>query len=247
MKIHSEHGLSLSGDFVARPIGAKDWHKLGNVKTLTLQTETEKVERISSGRNDAGSALDAIVIKKPTRIGASFDTFDVEQYRMLLLADPLIRQYATESAEETITVGNAGTYQLQKKNVDPSSFAIKQGAKEIARETYSVQEDGFISFKVAPEGTEPLTVTYKTLGADGVEYYAGTKEKIDCEIKMNGKNAVTGDFVYLHIPHATLAPSGAFNYQNPGEFATAEFEGVCVKEDYAESDYTVEIVKPKKA
>ena len=98
----------------------------GNATQFAIQEETETKERISTGRETYGQALDTASIKKPAKITISLDELHKDNLAMALLGDVAdLNQGSGTSETETITAKLGKFIQLSKSNLAEANFKVE--------------------------------------------------------------------------------------------------------------------------
>ena len=98
----------------------------GNATQFAIQEETETKERISTGRETYGQALDTASIKKPAKISISLDELHKDNLAMALLGDVAdLNQGSGTSETETITAKLGKFIQLSKSNLAEANFKMR--------------------------------------------------------------------------------------------------------------------------
>ncbi len=98
----------------------------GNATQFAIQEETETKERISTGRDTYGQALDTASIKKPAKISVTLDELNRENLAMALLGEVAdLSQGAGTGEVETITAKLGKFVELAKTNLAEANFTVE--------------------------------------------------------------------------------------------------------------------------
>jgi hypothetical protein len=98
----------------------------GNATQFAIQEETETKERISTGRDTYGQALDTASIKKPAKITISLDELHKDNLAMALLGDVSDLSQGSGTGEtETVTAMLDKLIQLAKSNLADANFKVE--------------------------------------------------------------------------------------------------------------------------
>ena len=98
----------------------------GNATKFAIQEESETKERISTGRDTYGQALDTASIKKPAKVTITLDELNKENLAMALLGDVVaLNQGAGSNENETVTAKSGKFAQLAKGNLAEANFKVE--------------------------------------------------------------------------------------------------------------------------
>ena len=98
----------------------------GNATKFSIQEESETKERISTGRETYGQALDTASVKKPAKITITIDELNKENLAMALLGDvAIMNQGAGTGESETVTAKSGKFSQLTKSNLAEANFKVE--------------------------------------------------------------------------------------------------------------------------
>ena len=103
----------------------------GNSTQFAIEEETETKERISTGRDTYGQALDTASIKKPAKISITLDEINKENLAMALLGEVADLSQGSGTDEVETVIAKAGKFiQLAKSNLAETNFKVenKDGA-----------------------------------------------------------------------------------------------------------------------
>ena len=103
----------------------------GNATQFAIEEETETKERISTGRETYGQALDTASIKKPAKLSITLDEINKENLAMALLGEVEDLSQGSGTGEVETVIAKLGKFiQLAKSNLAEANFKVenKDGA-----------------------------------------------------------------------------------------------------------------------
>ncbi len=99
---------------------------VGNATQFAITEETETKERISTGRNTYGQALDTASIKKPAKITITLDEMNKENLAMALLGDvSVLKKGAGTGVSEMVPAKSGKFLELGKGNLASANFKVE--------------------------------------------------------------------------------------------------------------------------
>ena len=162
----------------------------GNATQFAIQEETETKERISTGRETYGQALDTASIKKPAKISITMDEINKENLAMALLGDVEDLSQGSGTDEVETVIAKAGKFaQLAKSNLAEANFKVenKDGATATAWEASTVYAlNAFIIPTAANQHFYKCTT-------------AGTSEATEPTWTMDGSTVTDGSAVWTDM------------------------------------------------
>ncbi|MGP1606421.1 MAG: hypothetical protein ACTTG4_08530 [Moraxella sp.] len=218
MTTQTLQGRIYSGVLYARVHGTQGgYFEMGNAEKLTTKTETEKKELKSTGKDDYGQAISAIVIPKPTQIELEFSSFDKYALARALMGEAVDLPTNTQTIEETsVKAAKTGWIKLNHDDIDPAHFELKNKTKQvIAKEKYRINADLGMVMLLDSTGIsddDNLYYTGKTRGTKGFAIEANTLTDMHLELILDGKDRVTGYSGTLTIPHVVLSADGSIDW-----------------------------------
>ncbi len=128
---------------------------VGNATQFAITEESETKERISTGRDTYGQALDTASIKKPAKISITLDELKKENLAMALLGDvAAMSQGAGTGESETVTAKSGKFSQLAKGNLAEANFKVENndGATASAWQASTAYSVGDFTIPTAANG-----------------------------------------------------------------------------------------------
>ncbi|MCG7655943.1 hypothetical protein [Wielerella bovis] len=227
-----DRGLKFAGTVYARLKGSTTWFELGNTRSLTIKSSTEKDERISFKKESFGQALDNLPTPKPPEISWENDTFNKRNFGFMLMgkATDLDTQLKTVSGE-TITLVKGEWVELANANLDGNkdiTLTLTAGG-EVKKEDYTVNHNvGLIMLHADSESEAgEATISYTTREGGGFAISAATLDSLNLELKIDGKNRVTDENGLLNVWEVNVAADGDFDWLS-GDWGKAKFSGTCI-------------------
>lgn len=249
MQRQQDDGLLFAGTVIVRNrrIEGSGFYDVGNTTNLSIQTSSEKKQRVSKRKDSIGQSLDSISIKNPSEIKWGFDTFDRTNLAMALMGESaLIAAKAEKVTDEQITIGTKGQwYKVSLDNLDVSKVSVKNHLDAKVETTdFEVNETlGLIMIKpdcANVQDGEIIKVTASTKDTGGYAIDADTVGDYDLEIMLDGINRVTGERIKLHVPSAVVAADSEIDWFNE-DFNSASFAGNPVLVAGYKSTYSVKV------
>lgn len=211
----AQHGKIFSGDIYVRKFGTTDgFELLGNVVELTTKSEVDKKELTGTGRDNYGQAIDSLVTPKPTELEIKFNSFDKNALARTLMGVAVDKTGQVEIITETAVKVSTGWISLNHQDIDPANFTLKTKTKtEIEKSKYELNPRlGMVRLLDSSVESDTLYYTGKTLGRASFSIDAGTLHNLDLEIRLDGRDRITGKDGVLTIPHAVLSANGDINW-----------------------------------
>lgn len=230
------NGRIYSGDLYCRKYGTDEgFVLLGNLTELKTKSDVEKKELKGTGKDNYGQAIDSIVIPKPTELELGFNSFDKHALARALMGELHEKSASAQTIDETqVKASKTGFIKLKHEDIDPANFELKKakGKAVIDKSKYELKATlgmvRFIDNADITEGEE-LLYTGKTLGRNCIEIEAGSLNDLVLELRLDGKDRITGKEGFLHIPHAVLSAKGDLNWLDDNWWK-AGLSGTAVKD-----------------
>jgi hypothetical protein len=127
----------------------------GNATQFAIQEETETKERISTGRDTYGQALDTASIKKPAKISITLDELNKENLSMALLGDITSLSQGSGIGEVEFVTAKADKFvQLANANLAQTNLMVesKNGAEAVAWEASTAYALDAYIIPITPNG-----------------------------------------------------------------------------------------------
>lgn len=211
-------GKKYSGDLYARAYGSSgSFEKMGNVSGLKTSREVETDTLKSTGKYDFGEAISVEVKPGETEIEISFNSFDKNGLARALMGEAV----DTAAQKENVTkaeyqVPKSGWIKLAHEDIDFDTLAIVDDQDSpVDKSTYDVKDlMGMLQFngKSSFVGGETIKISYKQKGSKGFAIDANTLQKIELELRLDGRDRISGKQGLLWIPHAVLASEGDLDW-----------------------------------
>lgn len=229
-------GVKYSGDIYAKKYGSKDgFVKMGNVSELKTSTKVKTDTLASTGRDDYGQAISSIITPEPTEISLAFNSFDKLALARMLMGEAVDLSTSPKQLTSVSFKVTSDWIDLGYLDIDESTFEIQAGSGgAIDKSTYELNPRlGLIRFneKSLLQAGETINVTVgQTKGTAGFSIDANTLQDLQLELKLDGKDRISGKNGILEIPHAVLSAKGDINWFDD-KWWEAGFEGVLVKDN----------------
>lgn len=215
--------------------------RLGNAQKLEIKENSDKKTRSSKKRENYGSALDTVVIKKPADVMITLDDLDRDNLSLVFMGSvDTASVVASAVTGETHTAGEPGTMiALGSGNV--SSVTITG----FVEGTDFVVEDADAGLVTLVDGGgiakgDALVCAYSTGGYSGSVIKGGTNPDVTMKIIMLGTNLVTQEPVRVEIGKAIMTPESGVDFLSE-DFTELQLTGVANVPDGAVEAYTVEL------
>lgn len=239
----ADHGLRFSGSIYARNRnGDGGFFKLYNITSLTITPDMDQAQRTSRQKGSYGNALDNATTKNPTQISITGDTFNKQNFALLMMGDASDLNATSQQITDEQVTYTSGIIALKNSPVLASSVVITDSeSNEVSADTYTVSEaTGLIEPNDNWTATGALTVSYSTKAQTGYKVNADLLEQVELELKGDGENIVTGESIVLEIPHASVSSDGDFDFFSD-DFNTFTLSGTLIRETDEPSTYTVKV------
>ena len=211
-------GRKYSGDLWAKKYGSNDnWERIGNVTQLEIERKVESDELQSTGKNDYGAALESVPKPGVTSIKTTFNTFDKHGLARILMGTAVDFTGTVQNVvDKVLTVKKGGSLELEHGDIDPATLAVKTEAGQAVEASNYRLTANLGLLEILPASTlnngDKIKVSYKTKGRAGFHIDAETVSDIELELKLDGKDRITGKEGLLHIYHAKLKTDGALDW-----------------------------------
>ena len=202
-------GRKYSGDLFGRRYGTNDaWEKLGNCSSMTITSETEKDELTSTGKCDYGQVLSSVITQKSVQLAAEFNTFDLNALSRALMGEPIQTTKSAEAFSVSLTVAE-GYLDLGKTDIDKATVQVNGESEGFELVEFS----GLIKFDLTKfnEG-DVVSVSGSTKAGTSYTIAGYSMRDIVLELKLDGRDRISGRNGSLHIPHAVLASNSAIDW-----------------------------------
>lgn len=228
-------GKKYSGTLYGRMYGSTDaFQKMGNLSELTTSKENESNELPSTGRDDFGEAIEVENAPGVTEITLGFNSFDKDGLARALMGEAVDLGGTVETLTAVkFNFTKGGWIDLPHEDIDPANFAVKDGSTTVAATSYELNPRlGMIKFNddVTITDNKELNYSGKTLGSVGFEIDANTLQSLPLELKLDGKDRITGKDGILIVPHAVLSSNGDINWLSDDWWENG-LSGKLVKDD----------------
>jgi hypothetical protein len=239
-------GLLCAGDvYIDRedangdPTGLK---LLGNTTKFEIAETVEKKERVSKGKSDYGTVLDAVYLKQASALAIGCDEFDGQPLQFALLGDQ--EDHAVTGgtiANQDVFLTTAYWSELGKEDV--SALVVTgdgTGPTYTLGTDFEYNEDlGLIRAleggALDPTGaTCDVDFTYAT--TSGIQISAGIDSLIKARLILDGINKANGRKVRVYIPRCALGPNAAIDFK-ADDFSGIELQGSPELVDGSRTDY----------
>ena len=207
---------------------------VGNATKFAINEESETKERISTGRDTYGQALDTASIKKPAKISIVINELKKENMAMALLGDIATLSQGAGTGVSEVVVAKSGKFiELDKGELAEANFTVENNdgvtaSAWQASTTYAVGDfaiptvanDHFYKCTVAgdSDASEPTWPTDGSTVADGaatwidmgvIEYALDTDYRVNYRIglvEILAAGAITeGDSLKVTYDHSAIS------------------------------------------
>ncbi len=228
-------GKKYSGDLLVRKYGSNEgFRKLGNVTEITTKKKSDSEELKSTGRDDWGEAIEVESKAGATDISIKFNTFNKETLAKVLMGEAVDLSTEPKTFTDVAIKVTSGEPPIGYDDIDIDNFALTDDkGNAIAKDTYKINPRlGTIRFNAKSKlkaGTI-VKATGKTVGSAGYQIEANTLASIPLEMKLDGKDRITGKDGVLDMPHAVLSADGDINWLDD-KWWEAGLSGKLVKDE----------------
>lgn len=235
MAQNAQHGKKYSGDLLGRRWGSDDaFQDLGNVTELKTSTKVNTDSLPSTGRDDYGQAIEVETTPEATEISLQFNTFDKNGLARALMGEAVDLSTSPISfTDETHTVKD-GWIKLAHDDIDPTTFALTDDlGTTVDKTAYELNPRlGMVRFNEHSLllKDEAFKASGKTKGSAGFSIDANTLQSLPLELKLDGKDRITGKNGTLDIPHAVLSSKGDIDWFSDKWWENG-FDGTLVKDE----------------
>lgn len=239
MTQQTHHGRIYSGDLYIKKYGSDDgWVILGNVTELKTKSDIEKNELIGRGKYNYGQAIDSVITPKPTEVSITFDSFDKNALAQALMGELVENAGSATPINKEIKAKKGVWIDLGVTDINPEGFVVKtkSPSKALDKADYELNANlGMIKLNDT-EATKALTddsdlvVTGNTKGQASIQIDAGTLHNLELELKLDGRDRITGKEGVLHIPHAVLSADGELDWLSE-DWLESGLSGTAVKDE----------------
>lgn len=229
-----QHGKKYSGDLLGRIWGSNDgFQPLGNLTELKTNTKTKEDTLKSTGRSDYGQALETESTPEATTIKLKFNTFDKYGLARMLMGEAVDLSTVPVTFTDEVHPVKMGWIDLAHQDIDESTLVIKDDTGATVDPThYEVNPRmGMVRFNALSTllAGSNFKASGKTKGSPGFQIDANTLQTLVLELKLDGKDRITGKDGNLWIPHAVLSSDGDLDFMSE-KFWENGFSGTLVKD-----------------
>lgn len=219
------HAISYGGDLLVRDrsVSGAKFIRIGDVQQFEFGMETSTKEAKSKGLSTYGQTLDSVTTIDATSLTMGFNALTKSGMALAFAGvSEVWTQTAATDATQALTVKLDQWIPLNHRRVSsPDIPTFTLGTH------YTVDlEQGLVMFHSGVSGAAVAdashTITYDAAAITGGEKVALFRNATSSvEIRFNGKDLTTGEFVEIIIPHAKLSPSSGFDLM-ADDFPTVE-------------------------
>lgn len=229
------HGKKYSGDLLGRKYGSNDaFQPLGNVTELKTDAKVKEDTLPSTGREDYGQPIDSEITPEPTTISLKFNTFDKFGLARALMGEAVDLTTAPVTFADESHKVKLGWIDLANDDIDTANFTLKDSTGATVDPTHYELNPrlGMVRFTalstLASDST--FTVDGKTKGSAGFQIDANTLQSLPLELKLDGKDRITGKDGSLWIPHTNLSSDGSIDWFSDKWWENG-FKGTLIKDE----------------
>jgi hypothetical protein len=228
-------------DEVAGTLGP--WYPFGNLVTMSMTPNSEKVEVESTDPDTAGQMIDSIAEGKPAKGKISSNRFD--HRTLAILWQGTSTKQAVDAGNDPVASYTAvlgGSVRLPHRD-----FSDVEVTNEGATTTYEAGKDyevdalgGFVTFLETGTVVDGSTVKISNSYAAQTGYtIAGSTEPSKViALAFDGKNSFGGGHVAADVQKCTITPTSTFDFMSKDP-AKGEFDIDPILVDGATSSYQV--------
>ena len=233
-------GRRYSGVLYAKEYGSTgNWQKLGNGASMTITTEIETDELLSTGHEDYGSVISKYISQKSTALAIELDSFNPDALARAFMGNLEFKTHSSQAISTSITVpADGGTIDLGYKNIDPESFTVDGGKEGFVLDAFAgLLEIVGDKWNVG----DVVAIAGQTKQWQSSEIAALKKQQLVFELQLSGKDLISQKRGVLHIPHAVLASNASMDWFSK-EWWKNGLEGSIIKDDGKENFTFIEEV-----
>lgn len=225
-------GRKYSGNLYAKKYGTSDpFENLGNCASMTITSETEKDELLSTGKYDYGQVISSVITQKSVTLSAEFNSFDMNALSRALMGKPIENTTSSQAFSVSLTVAE-GFLELGVIDINPETVKIDGNKSD---DYQLVEFSGLIKFDLSKFNKgDVVTVSGNTKGGTTVSIAGYSMQDIVLEMKLDGRDRISGRNGTLHIPHAVLASNANIDWFSEDWWKNG-LEGSLVKDEGKET------------
>ncbi len=220
---------------------------VGNATKFDVSETTEKKERISTGIETYGQALDTVTIKKPAQVAIAMNDLDKDNLAMALLGDVATLNQGSGSLDgEAINAKEGRFVELSKGNLTSATVVVKD---QTDTTTYAEGTDYEVNYRIGmikalagggiTDGDE-IHVSADYMAISGATISGSVRPTIKAKLLLEGKNLTTGKAIIVRVGEAVLTPSSAINFMS-NDYSSLELSGTLTTLAGETTPYTVEM------
>lgn len=207
----------------------------GNCPSLSIKTDSERIEQIGCGRDNFGQVIASATFAKPATLSFTLDQVDQDMFAMAFFGTNSAFTQASgtvSEAQEVTTVPDRwveiGKYMISDvvvKDAATGAITYVNGTHyEINPRLGMIKAISGVSGGIADNAA--VDITYAHAAIAGIQMKAMTSTNVRVRLVLDGKNFADGREFKLDIYQARLAPSGDFGFQagSDKKFMEAQFE-----------------------
>lgn len=229
-------GLLLAGDFYLNRLTDSgqetSWEGPLNTTQLSVNTASNRVNRLSKKRGSYGQALSSVTIAQPTEITIALDDQPASVLAMALLGDiATVNQASGNVTDEAVTLpANGGWATLANRNLASEGLEAKQAADDAEIPIAQIEVNYALGMIRGKPGTAmaaggAIKFSYQHNAISGTKVRGGIKSQTRLKIRGDMKNLDTGKMVHFDVPECSVAPTAAVDLM-ASEFVTTTLGGV---------------------
>ncbi|SFM68311.1 hypothetical protein [Thermodesulforhabdus norvegica] len=208
----------------------KKYVRVANAPSFIIdETDSEVKVRYSKARDTYGQALDRLALPRPAKISMVWDDIDVETLAIALRGLVDTDTDSGTVSDEVVVAALEYWIDLEHRNISDVVVTDQNGTT-----TYVLDIDYKINPRLGmiyclPGGSitegETLKVSYTYAPLSNRIIRASRVAEIECAIKFDGKNRVTGKDCIIEAPWAKLSPKSPVDFLSD-DFTKLELEGL---------------------
>lgn len=229
-------GLLLAGDFFFNRLTddgqETSWEGPLNTTQLSLNTPSNRVNRLSKKKASYGQALSSVTIAQPSEITIVLDDQPATVLAMAMLGDiATVNDASGTVADEAVTLpANGGWAALAKRNLAAEGLGAKLATDDEVIPMAQIEVNFALGMIRGKPGTAmaaggAIKFSYQHNAISGRKVRGGVKSQTRLKIRGDMRNLDTGKDVHVEVFECSVAPTAAVDLM-ASEFVSTTLGGV---------------------